>query len=611
LKVNIIILVILFFSSLFAGEKYEQYQGQFIKKSIGVTNLIDLRKGKNKNLSKYSRVNRLIRNNLYLKRFDINKIEQTKAHQQFIHSIKLENKRGINYNKLLTKNISKYLSDEILKITKDSSYHRAKQMITDAQSSSMLATKSKENFVYESQIATKANSSYIFIPTVENFTVTMAADSISQKKVSKKKYKKGFRYFYGEGLYAIYIYKIEKLKSNRQKITKLKKITRTIEFTSIQKRKYADKNMFPTFIKSIPNNIKSSSVKTRIEEINDFLLTEQIIYSQDDEIWFPLGKDVGLSINDKFWHTTFVEKNGTVNEQRNGWVIVTKVGEKKDQYSSHAQVIKGNPDVGDVVKEIPLIGVTTNIGIASEPIYSDKIDTLGVINNFKIKNCLIFNISSKFFVGERVGISQMSFLINMSIGGGYASGNSIHNKSDNEDDKNNPMKNIHANINNYMTTNISIGFDKKFYFKRFAIVPGLFFNYRSVDINSGSIYIPNENYYNNNDSLISGDTYLYWTYETIGLNINSSFEYAISPKFNIGVGVSYFFNSPTNKLKLYASSDQLPPSFSSAAKFFKSIGGNKDDIAGNDRIGYFDEKTEIVDIDNSGFGFSGYISWEF
>ena len=596
-----LILVTVFFitSTLFAGEEYEQYQGQFIKKSIAITDLIDMRKGKTTSLKSYKSVHKKIRHNLHLKRFDINHIEYTSEHTNFIRSIEAAKKRRMNTNRIIANNISKYLGQKVLEITKDSSEIRAKQMITDAQSSSMLATKAKEDFVYESQILVKANTSYMFVPAVNKFSMYKAADSVSRRNISARDYRKGYRVFYSEGDYSISVYKIERLKNNRRSVKQIKRLYRSVSNNSIQRKDKAYGKMFSQFVVSIPGDIVASNVRNDIEEINDFLLTEQITLAQKGEVWFPLGEEVGVSVDDKFWHTTFNETSKGIVEQKNGWVIVKEKGTKKNKGVSKAHVIKGNPDNGDIVKEIPMLGVATNLGATTEPVSADQPNLDGnIISSFEMGNSVLFDVGSKVLIGSKMGVSQLYLTMDFAIGGGSAGGEAMHVVN---------RDTLSSTLDGYFNTSFKFGVDKKFYFSRLAIVPGVQFNFRSIDINASSVTLdlPYE-FDNSGDS----ETYLYWTYETVGLNFNTMFEYAISPKLNIGGSVTYFLNTPTEMLNLYASSESLSPTLVSIANVFKSMTGG-DDLAGNDRVEFFNQNYENVDISNSGFAFSLYISKEF
>ncbi len=609
--------LLLFANAIFAQDKlaqdkskdpkqFEQYQGQFIKKSIAVTDLIDIRQGSKNSLKKYSNTSNQIRNNLRLKRFDINHIEKTSEHDEFIESIEKRHKSTIaNADRIVEASLTKYLADKILNITKDSSSSRAKQMITDAQASSMLATKAKEEFVYESQIETKANESFVFVPAVTNFFVARAPDSISRKNIPSFDYRKGFRVFRSEGSYMITVYQIKKISTTNVKITRLKRVFRTISSQTIAHQKQAFSLMYDRFITSIASDINTSNIPTEIEKINAFLLTEQIISVKDNEVYFPLGENEDIKTNDKFWHTTRVETKNGIEERKNGWVIVSKQGKTKDNYLSSAQTIKGNPDVGDVVKEIPMTGAGFNFGADSEPIKNRKININGnVIKDFDIGRSTLFNINTRVLIGSGAGIKQLWFFLGYGVGGGSASGFTIHNESEDDDYD----KNLTSRIDGYFASTFKTGFTKKFYFKRLAISPMIYFNYRTIDIFADDVYLP---FYSYEDREFLGNTNLYWTYRTAGATIGSSFEFAITPKFNIGGSVEYFINPSADYLNLYASSSSVLPTFSALAKFFKSFGENSDDIAGNDRIRYFDYDREKVDICNHGLGFSLYLSTEF
>jgi len=233
---------------------------------------------------------------------------------------------------------------------------------------------------------------------------------------------------------------------------------------------------------------------------------------------FDLGKNEGVKIDDKYHIVEMVEEsNGTISQKKNGWVMVTSVGDSssKQGYKSKGQVIAGSPYTGAVMKEFPRIPIDIVFKGRMFAFKTDSMTTTDLFDSLKVNNAFGFGIDAQYNIGRGMGINQLFFDIGFGMGFGSASGVL----------KPNVLENPKLSSAGCMAFEGSLV--KKFYFGRMALMLQPTFTYQSMTIVSEK------------STLFTDDHYYRASNSNLGFAANAGLEFALGAAVNFGLGAGY------------------------------------------------------------------------
>jgi len=281
------------------------------------------------------------------------------------------------------------------------------------------------------------------------------------------------------------------------------------------------------FRSAAKNAVRNLVVAT--QEIPEFRLSGQVLETGFLNVSFDLGKNEGVKVDDKYHIVEFSEEaDGKISEKKNGWVMVTSVGDSssKQGYKSKAQVIGGSPYTGAVLSEFPRIPLDLIIKGRMFAFKNDSTHTPGLspdnglFDSLSINDAYGFGVDIQYDIGRYMGLPQFFFDIGFGMGFGSASGylNFIPGRAATQ-----------PKLSSSQCLAFEGSFVKKFYLGRLALVLQPTFTYQIVSFNSDAI----------NDG--TDDMYYSATNSNLGFAANVGLEYALGAAVNFGVGAGYQF----------------------------------------------------------------------
>ena len=278
------------------------------------------------------------------------------------------------------------------------------------------------------------------------------------------------------------------------------------------------------FRSAVKNAVRNLVVAT--QEIPEFRLSGQVLETGFLSVGFDLGKNEGVKLDDKYHIVEFTEEaDGSVSQKKNGWVMVTSVGDSNSShgYKSKAQVIAGSPFTGAVLSEYPRIPIDIILKGRMFAFKNDTTKIASLFDSLNLTNAYGFGVDAQYDIGRSIGIPQLFFDIGFGMGFGSASG------------KLNLGMNGDIVIGDIITAKLSSSqclafegsFVKKFYLGRLALVLQPTFTYQIVSVNSDPV----------NDGF--NDIYYSVTNSNLGFAANAGLEYALGAAVNFGVGAGY------------------------------------------------------------------------
>ena len=272
-----------------------------------------------------------LKKTLFLKRFDYNPIpsylQERVAYQLgVLDTLNLEKISGI---------LEKEFLPEIAKILDIAKEIRAKEFVSREERINFLTSKAKEIGVTADDIEKVLNAAYIFVPFINGYSQTQEKDLITVTLSG-----------------GIIWYNIAFRFSPPKVIPIVKKTTKAFGVANIKKSYFSyGRNLNArefAFYSAMNAFLKNLEVITR--EIPDFRLSADIISAYKNEIYFDLGKEDGIRVDDKFNIVEFYEDENGIRKAKNvGYSMVTKIGETK----SIAKSYLGRCEAGMTLLERP------------------------------------------------------------------------------------------------------------------------------------------------------------------------------------------------------------------------------------------------------------------
>jgi hypothetical protein len=274
------------------------------------------------------------------------------------------------------------------------------------------------------------------------------------------------------------------------------------------------------FRSAVKNAVRNLIVAT--QEIPEFRLSGQVLETGFMSVGFDLGKNEGVKLDDKYHIVEFAEEaDGKISEKKNGWVMVTSVGDSNSShgYKSKAQVIAGSPFTGAVLSEYPRIPIDI---ILKGRMFAFKNDSLnspigGPFDSLSMTDAYGFGVDAQYNIGRGMGIPQLFFDIGFGMGFGSASGKLNLTVGTAGQPK----------LTNSGCLAFEGSFVKKFYIGRLALMLQPTFTYQMVSVFSDKI----------NDG--TDDIYYRAANSNLGFAANVGLEYALGAAVNFGVGAGY------------------------------------------------------------------------
>jgi hypothetical protein len=391
----------------------------------------------------------------------------------------------------------------ILEIVDLAKEMRAGNLTSEQQRNSFMSDKAKTMGITMEDIDKVMNSAFIYIPLIRRY----------HEDISDSAYSVGFDA-------GIIWFRISTKGEKARAIPVVRKFTHSSGFgrpgqsyvTSagvVGDREFA----FRSAVKNAVRNLVSAT-----QEIPEFRLSGQVLEQGFLNLSFDLGKNEGVKVDDKYNIVEFTEEaDGTVSQKKNGWVMVTSVGDSnsKQGYKSKAQIIAGSPFTGAILSEYPRIPIDIVFKGRMFAYKTDSVVSSGLFDSLDLSYAYGFGIDAQYNLGRYMGISQLFFDIGFGMGFGSASGK------------------LSLLVDQpKLSSSGCMAFEgslvKKFYMGRFAFVLQPLFSYQTITVLSDKV--------SDNDG---NDIYYRATNTNLGFAINGGLEIALSPAFNFGVGAGY------------------------------------------------------------------------
>lgn len=540
-----------------AVKKPEETQFKYIRKSISLVPFLSRTKRVTIKEEESEYALKKIWESIKLERFDYNPLpapliedfkDKAKAKLRVTEALPHQELKGLIQGALLPE-IKKvlYLKAEI----------RAKELISETERASFIATKAKELGIVAEDLETVINSAYLCVPILSEYQVSKTTVKyIETKEVSKNVYKEvevskdAINYRVGLDILWYYI----SFKNGKRSIEILKppspgvfgKVCRKIgdfitylerlgvlhiekkigsSHTAILDKEYKlkDEKVSPqtyAFRKAVGSEVSKLALKTK--KLTPFRLGTPIKESSFNTVRFNLGKKEGLSMDCGFDVLEYVEtKTDEIRQKKAGYVKVRKIGDNKREINpelSNAQIITGwSLEKGMVVKEHPLADVSLSLKYGYIPFHIDSGSMWGIYVEGVTTNAPTITLEIEGDIGA---ISKNPIFSESWLSFGFT-GSLTRVK----------CRTLYTGKEKVSggILGMAMGIRKKLYLRRFAPFLGLRGGF--IHYTMGSPY----------DTTGSFDIYE-WGIEPLG-----GLELFISPEFSLGVYAGYNFYLPKSK----------------------------------------------------------------
>ena len=520
---SIVIAVLLIVSGLtMAQDVSTKEAGAYERKSVTYVNALWLMDESVRGLSsdKVGYILSKVQNGISMKRFDYNPVPESyltdfvaQANQlSFPPSVSLSIGDNDPMLDSITAVMERTIVPKILEVVDLAKEERAAGLTSEQQRNSFMADKAKTLGITMEDVDKIVNSAYIYIPLLRNVT-TVTSDSLYAATISA----------------GIIWFRISTKGEKARAIAVVKRFTASTGLATINKVYGTEKGPVDykefAFNSAVKNAVRNLVVAT--QEIPDFRLSSQVVDQGFMSVGFNLGKNEGLTLDDKYLIVETVEEaDGRLTQKENGWVMVTSVADSssKQGYKSSALVMAGEPYTGVVLSEYPRIPVDILFRGRMFPLSLDTMKSSTLFDSTaKIAGAYGGGIEAQYNIGKG-GIGQFF------LGLGGAAGLIV------------PSGEKKANVFGTSTYGkakfgpslawaAELTLTKKFYIGRVALVLQPAFGYQSV------ILITEKSPALGNSSN-KEETYRL-SNAALGFEANAGLEIALSPSVNFGVGAGY------------------------------------------------------------------------
>ncbi|ERP31920.1 hypothetical protein [Chitinivibrio alkaliphilus] len=302
--------------------------------------------------------------------------------------------------------MNKTVVPAVVEVVKTESEMRAKNLRTEQERNSFITNKARELGITAEHIEEVMNSAYLYIPFAMNYT----------------QHTDGTRYRETIDLGIIW-WQITTTEDTAFAEVVHKDVRRSMGNGRVGNRYSVNDQRLNhqeyAFHSMAENGARNLGVATR--EIEDFVLSGQVISGNPMRMTFNLGDEEGLTVDDTYLIIRdIIHADGSRESRRAGWGIVKNVGDSLGDrgYQSRAQVISGNPRIGSVVREYPRLPIDVSFGYRYFP-YSAEAEGA---RDFSVDGGHGFEARASYNIGRHAGISQLYFDFGFAMGWGGADG---------------------------------------------------------------------------------------------------------------------------------------------------------------------------------------------
>ncbi len=422
----------------------------------------------------------------------------------------------------------------------------SKENLTEAERNSFLATKAQAAGLSASQLENILNSGFFYIPYVEQYERSSVRGERDKKNDEGKVIGKIQYTEYTVKLkLGLLWYKMNVDRSNTPTIVYIGTAQGWGDDDPIERSEQVDDGVesdgewiaFSSAVATSAINIGNETKKLR-----EFNLTGGVAEVTAMGIRVSIGTREGVGLDDAYWVEEQEEtESGEIKTVERGFVKIREVGDNKRNASafSYAQTITGSGySPGLSVREIPQLGINGIVGFGRVPIVIS-----GFRSNFGLpKHDFVMHVTGEtkdaygptaalqMSLANATGISELWFHLGAAAGFVSVPGNFYIDKYEANGLSTVDTSEIGVNL----TGNISIGFVKKYYFRRFGFFLGtaakLHLTYLSAT---------------GNDNTLKDLTYTMMNRQ-FGFDGRAGLEIFLTPGLSIGAGAEYILAGRNN-----------------------------------------------------------------
>lgn len=487
-----------------------QEAGKYARKSVSFINALWLLDASTRSLKpeQVEYMLKKVQEGISMKRFDYNPLPQDMI-KSFVDKANSRDKLTIDDVASL---MEQELAPKILKILEIEREMRATNLLTEQQKNSFISDKAKESGVTGEQLEKIMNSAFLYLPVISDYVLleSGSGDNQSWKCMAQT---------------GILWYSLS-TKGDNPKITlRVKKSTLTfglarkksvgaslvtgggvkgyaIDGETVTPQEFAFRSM-------VKAGVKNLVVAT--QEIPEFNLSGQVVEVSGGKIGFDVGKEEGLTIDDKYKIMVMSEgADGSIKEERQGWVLTSFVADSnsKEGYKSKAKIIGGSAGLGNVLREYPRLPIDILVGFKTFPVKADY--AAGINDTLKIESAgMGLDLLALYNIGRHFGISQLFLGFGWGFGTGKATGSFYI-----------------YDIKDIQMQSFEVPLMKRFYLGRLGVDAEAAVTIQQCTFDLVSIGITNYSLANN----------------TTGLSAGAKVEYALTPSLNINAGALFQLN---------------------------------------------------------------------
>lgn len=314
--------LILLVTSLSAQNNHGQALGQYDRKSISYIPAVyisqhDAYKMKDREIEFLIDQ---VREYVEMPRFDFNKLPE-EITDDFLRRARLQgNVSPDEIEQLLNETVVPVISD----ILDTEMEIRARDLVTAEQRQQFIATKAQSYGITADQLEKVLNSAYIYIPYVDG------VDFEEEKGIVTFNVKGGLLWYHVD------------MSGEKPKVESiLKQSTHSMgkgkEKSSFHYKGHKLEGDEFALYTAVSNFARNLQVAT--QSIPAFKLSSQVAYVQRNRVDFNLGKKEGIKVDDGFYITEQVMKDGDLKQKRIGYVRTVKVANNKKRSYENSQAV--------------------------------------------------------------------------------------------------------------------------------------------------------------------------------------------------------------------------------------------------------------------------------
>lgn len=518
-----LLLFVISFSTFALTEEEEnaanKEAGAYERKSISYANTLWLMDGSTRRMpvDYISPILSKVKNSVEMKRFDYNPLPAslTSLFTNEANSHASSDKETMVDT--ITAVMNRTLVPKIIEIVDAEKEMRALGLLTEQQQNSFITDKAKETGITATELKAVMNSAYIYLPVARRY---------------REWRDKGDTTYHASIEVGVIWWNIEVSDSVSKANIIHSEFIRGSASTKIGKSYIHAGRPVGYKKKAMLEMLGEVGMNLRVatKEIDQFKLSSQIGEKSFASATFFIGEDEGVRVDDKYLIMEKTElSDGTVKDEKAGWVRVTKVGLNGEKNKSKASIVSGVPAIGTELKEYPRIPIDISlkgrnyrfsVDPDKKPVHDTLYDdTYRYIRNLGLNDGWGAQLQLSVNLGRMFDVPQFFLSAEMGIGFLSPTGSILTNDSS--------SSSLSADSLFHYSIAFGGSITKKFYIRRFGLV---------LDPLIGAQYLFLEGPERND-----GDTNYKtrWKNYSIGVLPRGGIEVALAPSVNIGVSAGY------------------------------------------------------------------------